>query len=171
MTTHSSLGRNGVPLNKMKNLELCRLRNMGLSCARPASGPAPSHPSRLKRTARPVGDSFQKCCLTHSENDAEIGAAATERESSGRVWRQQKIRTDGGARDATGRRVRADRRVAVRGLRSAETGGPDVPARHGYKPLGGDGRKRVASALLLRVTAFSTPPVRPGDPGVQCRPG
>lgn len=170
MTTHSLFGRNGIRLNKMEESPAVSIAQHGVELNSTCiQGPEPSLASQEDST--PSRRFIPKCCLTHSENDAEIGAAATERESSGRVWRQQKIRTDGGARDATGRRVRADRRVAVRGLRSAETGGPDVPARHGYKPLGGDGRKRVASALLLRVTAFSAPPVRPGDPGVQCRPG
>src|ERR1700721_4664905 len=60
--------------------------------------------------------------------NAETGAAAGQRETRDRIWRDAIVGADGGAGDTAGRAVGAERGIAVGGLRAAIARRPYAPA-------------------------------------------
>jgi hypothetical protein len=74
----------------------------------------------------------------------KVGTAAGERKARNSTRRKYIIRADGDAGNSTGRAVRADRRIANRGLRTAETRRPHT--RHVSAELKRFGRKNHALA-------------------------
>src|SRR5262249_5440096 len=92
--------------------------------------------------------------------DAEVGAAAGEREARDRVRREAVVGTNSGTVDAAACVVRAERNgIAIGPLRSSIAGGPHTPAllkgRCNGRRLGVDGRIRIAftpGAVLRSVS-------------------